>query len=88
MKKCLGIFIASMIALGMGSCSEDFDIAAPYKDITVVYGLMNIGEPVQYIRIQKAFLDPNKSALEVAKIPDSNYYRNITVPNEGAQGRL
>ena len=79
MKKCLGIFIASIIALGMTSCSEDFDIAAPYKDITVVYGLLNIGEPVQYIRIQKAFLDPNSSALKGAKIADSNYYRDITV---------
>lgn len=79
MRKCLGVFMVSLLALGMSSCSEDFEVAAPYKDITVVYGMMNVGDTAQYIRIQKAFLDENKSALEMATVADSNFFRSIEV---------
>ncbi|XZF12593.1 hypothetical protein ACTHGU_12460 [Chitinophagaceae bacterium MMS25-I14] len=66
--------------LGAASCSKDFSVAAPYKNITIVSGLMTMGridaisDSVQYIRIQKAFLDENKNAIEMAKVPDSSYY--------------
>lgn len=79
MKKCLGIFVTALLALGISSCSEDFEVAAPYKNITVVYGMLNIEDTAQYVRIQKAFLDEHKSALEMAGIADSNFFRNITV---------
>lgn len=77
-KVLLGIF-AALTTLQMSSCSEDFKIAAPYKDITVVYGLLQHGTNAQYIRIQKAFIDENKSALELAKVADSNFYKDIEV---------
>lgn len=77
-KVLLGIF-AAVTTLHMSSCSEDFKIAAPYKDITVVYGMLQHGNNAHYIRIQKAFIDENKSALELAKIADSNFYKDIEV---------
>lgn len=88
MKKCLGLFLATLFTLGMNSCSEDFDVAAPYKDITVVYGLLNYGDTAQYIRVQKAFLDQNRSALELAKIADSSFYRNIEVHLKAMKNNL
>ena len=63
----------------MSSCSEDFDVSAPYKSVTVIYGLLNAGDTAHYIRIQKAFLDEHKSAIDMAKVPDSNFYASINV---------
>jgi hypothetical protein len=55
------------------SCEEDVDLTAPYKDITVVYGLLDHHDSVHYIRIQKAFLGDG-NALVYSTIPDSLYY--------------
>ena len=63
----------------LSSCSEDFKVDAPYRPITVIYGLMNTADTAHYIRIQKAFLDENISALVMAKDVDSNFYSSITV---------
>ncbi len=68
----LAVFIAT-------GCSEKFKVAAPYKDITVVYGLLDQLDTAHYIRIQKAFLDENKSAVTMAKVADSNFFANINV---------
>ncbi len=66
-------------ALWLASCSNDFEVAAPWKDIPVVYGLLNIDDAVHYIRVERAFLDPERDAFEIARIPDSIYYTNAVV---------
>jgi len=70
---------AAGLALGAASCSEDFDVAAPYKDVTVIYGLLNAGDTAHYIRVQKAFLDESRSALDMARTLDSNFYSSLRV---------
>src|SRR5690348_5076996 len=57
------------------SCSEDFEVAAPYKQVAVVYGILNAKDTAHYIRIQKAFMDEDKSALDMSKVPDSSYFK-------------
>ncbi len=84
MKKLLLPLLAVLFFLG--SCKEDFDVAAPYKDITVVYSILNKKDTAHYIRIQKAFLDQNKSAIEMAKVPDSSFYNNLTVTVQEIKG--
>lgn len=74
MKKILTILSLFVSVLGLQSCSENFQVTAPYKPITFVYGLLDIGDTAHYIRIQKAFLDENKSAIDMAKNADSNFY--------------
>lgn len=64
------------------SCSNDFDVATDWKDIPVVYGLLNADDAAHYIRVEKAFLDPKANGLELARIPDSLYYKNVTVQLE------
>lgn len=71
--------LALLGALSLGACSEDFELAAPYKNVTVVYGMLNPADTSHYIRIQKAFLDESKSAIDMAKNPDSNFYRSLRV---------
>ena len=42
------------------------------------YGLLSPTDSVQYIRVEKAFVDPTISALTLAQIADSLYYDNET----------
>ncbi len=75
MKKLLFPFLILTMALCVQSCSEDFDIAAPYKQYTVVYGVLDMKDTAHYIRIQKSFLDETKNAFDMAKVSDSNFYK-------------
>lgn len=51
------------------SCTTEVDINAPYKDIYVVYGVLDANDSIQYIRVSKAFL-VNEDAIEYAKDHD------------------
>jgi hypothetical protein len=84
MKKHFLPLIAALIFLG--SCKEDFEVSAPYKDITVVYGILNKKDIAHYIRIEKAFLDEKKSAIDMSKVPDSSFYNNLTVTMQEVKG--
>lgn len=65
----------STFALAMGilltACSTELEINAPYKNITVVEGLLNMRDSLQFIKINKAFLGEG-DALAFAQIADSN----------------
>ncbi|HOI32470.1 MAG: DUF4249 family protein [Bacteroidales bacterium] len=83
-KKITGIFIviASLLVV-FNSCSTDVDLYADYKDITIVYGLLDAGQDTNFIKITKAFLGPG-NALEIAKDPDSsNYAQKLNVILQG-----
>lgn len=60
------------------SCSNEVEVIGVWKDIPVVYGVINDQDSVHYIRVERAYLPPNQSALEVAQIADSLYFD----PNE------
>lgn len=72
MKYLLTLFAAT--ALLIAGCSTDFDVTADYEEVTVVYGLLDPTQPIQYIRIQKGYLDKERSALDLALNSDSIYY--------------
>jgi hypothetical protein len=79
MNKLLFSFLAVISLLFATGCTEKFDVAAPYKNITIVFGLLDQSDTAHYIRVQKAFLDQNKSAVSMAQAPDSNFYPNLNV---------
>jgi hypothetical protein len=81
MKNSLIIFV-SFFSIVFVSCREDFDIAREWKDIPVVYGILSTSDTAHYIRVERAFLDPNINAFELAKEPDSLYYKNLLVQIE------
>jgi hypothetical protein len=64
------------LAAFLGSCSTDFETNAPWKEITVVYGLLNPNDAVQYIRIGKAFLGEG-NAYTMAQVDDSINYGDV-----------
>ena len=70
--------------VGLHSCKTDFEVNAPWKDITVVYGLLDQNEngkqhslnesgKVHIIKINKAFLG-KADANDMAAIADSSEY--------------
>jgi hypothetical protein len=65
--------IAFLILISLG-CSNEFDVAAPWKEIPVTYAILSAKDSFQYVRVEKAFLSSTKGANEVAQIPDSLYY--------------
>ena len=78
MKKLFFPIVALALSALVG-CSEKIKVAAPYKNITIIYGLLDQQDTAHYVRIQKAFLDNNKSALDMAKAADSNFFRSMNV---------
>lgn len=73
------IYLGVLFCLVFLSCDNTLDLNADWEDIPIVYGLLSATEDVQYIRVEKAFLDPVKSGLEVALISDSIYYQSLDV---------
>lgn len=65
----LSLFASSFLS----SCSTDVDVIADYKEIAVVYGLLDVSQPIQYVKINKAFLGKG-DAFAMAKEPDSTNF--------------
>ena len=77
MKKIFFSLLLLAGLIGFNACSTDVDLYADYKDITVIYGLLNATEDTNYIRINRAFSGSNEqhiNANEVALIADSCNY--------------
>ena len=74
----LAVFFSGIFFLS--SCKNDVDVIGEWKEIPVVYAIFSPlqdtfnGQPLNYFRIEKAFLDPNTDALQIAQRPDSLYY--------------
>jgi hypothetical protein len=68
------ILLFATIATIFSACSTEFDVTAPYKEIPVIFGILNKDEAVQYIKINKAFLNDEGSAIIAGSVPDSNIY--------------
>jgi hypothetical protein len=70
-KRLLSILLFSSV-LGM-SCKNTLNVQAPYKDVTVVYGLIDQNDNIHYFRINKAF-EGIGNAYSMAQQYDSIYY--------------
>lgn len=73
------LYYLILVFLGFSSCKNEINIAAPWKETVVVYGLLDPGAPINYLRIQKAFLDPDGNAFQFTQNPDSIYPSNLAV---------
>jgi len=61
------------------SCRNELDVFTNDEKQFVIYGLLDISQPVQYIKIGRTFLNPNASAKDVAQISDSLYFEDLVV---------
>ena len=76
MKKHLFLF---SVLLCFNACKNELVTIEGWKDIPVVYGLLSISDTASYFRIEKAFVDATKTPNELAQLPDSLYYKDVTV---------
>src|SRR5437870_4430063 len=68
-----------LLLIFITSCSTDFSVTTSWKDITIIYGLLDASDTAQYIKVGKAFLDPATNAYTIAQNPDSLYYKDLNV---------
>jgi hypothetical protein len=74
------LFAFLIMATLLQSCNDNtFDVTDGWNEFTTAICLMDKNDTTHYLRIGKAFLDKNRSALEIAKIQDSLYYQNLQV---------
>lgn len=77
MKKLFLSLSLLAVLLGFNACSTDVELYADYKDIPVVYGLLDATQDTNFIRINRAFSGSNDNPInanEVALIADSCNY--------------
>lgn len=65
-----------LLCLSLSSCKTDVDLLAPYKEVMVIYGVLDPTDSVQYIRINKAFLGEG-NAYTFAQVADSFQYADV-----------
>jgi hypothetical protein len=68
-------FLATFISF-FYSCSEKVNLIGDFKETAVVYGLLDHSDSIHFIKITRAFIGPG-NALDIAKIPDSNYFNQV-----------
>ncbi len=73
MKKIIFSILLISGALLFQRCSTDVDLYAGYKDITVVYSLLDYADDTIWVKVTRAFNGPG-DVLEMAKNPDSSNY--------------
>lgn len=77
MKSLFTLFITVFIAGSLfTSCNEKIDLIGDFTETAVVYSLLDQSDTIHYVKINRAFIGPGNS-LEIAQIPDSNYFDQI-----------
>jgi hypothetical protein len=72
-------FLLVFLLVFFNGCKTDFDLTAPYKEVPVVYGLLNKNETTHYLRIQKAYLVDGNALLAAGNLDSIYYTDSITV---------
>lgn len=84
MKKLRYILFLSFFLWG---CETSFEIEATEKEIPVVYGVLDINETKQYIRIERVFQSKGRDIYELAKDSKILYYESgkalLFIPGSG-----
>lgn len=70
--------------LSLAACDSDFKVGADYKEVTIVYGLLDEGDKTydHYIKILKGFYSETEDNLLLATNKDSIYFGDLAVTVE------
>lgn len=74
MKLILKLLLFLSVSTVFYGCNNELDIIDDYRETPVIYGLLNLSDSIQYVRVQKAYLGEG-NALLMAQYSDSIYYR-------------
>jgi hypothetical protein len=67
------LFLLLLFIAALYSCNKDLNVNADWKDVTVVYCLLDQTDDTTFLKITKAFLGEG-DAMMFSKIPDSSNY--------------
>jgi len=81
MKKYFSGLLLLVSILTFQSCNEDVNLIGEFEETAIVYGLLDRSDSVHMIKINRAYIGPGNS-IEIAAIPDSNYFENLVVTVE------
>ncbi|MBI3233137.1 MAG: hypothetical protein HYZ42_03715 [Bacteroidetes bacterium] len=73
------IVFLSLIIIGFQSCKNDIDVNAPWKETAVIFGLLDMGDSAQYIRVQRIYQNDGEDAIRIAQVGDSLYFDTVVV---------
>jgi len=82
--KYLGIAWISILLFSFSACDNELNVLEDPRDIPIVYGFLSSTDTTQLIRIEKAFVNPGISAIELAGDSNAIYYDetvNVTISN-------
>ncbi|MBC7449437.1 MAG: hypothetical protein H7330_15405 [Hymenobacteraceae bacterium] len=72
MKLLPAFLLTAALTLSLGACETDLDPNDAYRETTILYAVLDPGQPVQRVSINKAFLNTNSNAITIAaNEPDS-----------------
>ena len=75
LKRILSLFFLFLFFLS--SCEKDLDVAS-WKEVSVIYGVINIKDSVQYLRINSMYTAPYDAPYGYTSINDSvNYPQSL-----------
>lgn len=71
--------LLTFIFLTFISCENELQVAADWEEVAVVYAALNPTQSKNYVRIQRAYLDENRGALNFSNVQDSLYFQELDV---------
>jgi hypothetical protein len=66
-----GIILGALFA----ACRPDFNLNAPHKEVTVVYGILDYKDSIHYVKIYRGFQSQAGEIYIDARHPDSIYHK-------------
>lgn len=61
------------------SCDNSLDLLEDKKEIPVIYSFLDAQDTAHYVRVERAFADPNIPAADLAQDPTNLYYDDLDV---------
>ena len=74
--KCYS-YILLFAMMFINGCSNDIDISAEWREIPIVYGLLDPSDSKHYVVIYKGFIDDELDNTILASNPDSIYFPDV-----------
>ncbi|MGB0431917.1 MAG: hypothetical protein ACPGLV_15690, partial [Bacteroidia bacterium] len=86
MRLISGILLITAM-LGFASCETDFEVNAEWKEIGLAYMILDGGDSVQYLKLNKLYQNTDGNANEIAQIEDSIYFDDENISARLIEGQ-
>ncbi len=78
-KIVISLYVLCFI-LFISACENKVEINAAYKEVPIIYALIDAGEDQHYVRIERAFQNSDDvTSAQITQIPDSLYFDTLVV---------